>query len=72
MEIRPHRKLIRKKTRIIKVGNVSIGGDSPISVQSMTNSLTTDTKSTINQINSLEQAGADIVREYLVLMKVQL
>ena len=62
MEIRPHRKLIRKKTRIIKVGNVSIGGDSPISVQSMTNSLTTDTKSTINQINSLEQAGADIVR----------
>ena len=62
MEIRPHRKLIRKKTRTIQVGNVSIGGDSPISVQSMTNSLTTDTKSTINQINSLEQAGADIVR----------
>ena len=62
MEIRPHRKLIRKKTRIIKVGDVSIGGNSPISVQSMTNSLTTDTKSTINQINSLEQAGADIVR----------
>ncbi len=62
MEIRPHRKLTRKKTRIIKVGNVPIGGDSPISVQSMTNSLTTDTKSTIEQINSLEEMGADIVR----------
>ena len=42
MEIRPYRKIIRKKTKTIKVGNVSIGGDSPISVQSMTNTLTTD------------------------------
>tara|TARA_A100001015_G_scaffold238819_1_gene271927 strand:- start:1912 stop:3012 length:1101 start_codon:yes stop_codon:yes gene_type:complete len=62
MELRPYRTVIRKKTKQISVGNVSIGGDSPISVQSMTNTLTTDTKSTINQINTLEEKGADIVR----------
>ena len=62
MEIRPHRKINRKKTKKINVGNISVGGDSPISVQSMTNTLTTDIKGTINQINSLEEAGADIVR----------
>ena len=43
-------------------GNVSVGGDSPITVQSMTNTLTTDIKGTIKQIHSLEEAGADIVR----------
>jgi len=62
MQIRPHRLIKRKKTRKIKVGNVYIGGDSTISVQSMTNTLTTDYKSTIKQINQLEEAGADIVR----------
>tara|TARA_Y100000768_G_C23950051_1_gene669666 strand:- start:304 stop:1398 length:1095 start_codon:yes stop_codon:yes gene_type:complete len=62
MEIRPHRIIKRKKTRAIKVGKVSVGGNSKISVQSMTNTLTTDVKSTINQILSLEEAGADIVR----------
>ena len=62
MEIRPHRIIKRKNTKIIKVGNVSVGGDSKISVQSMTNTLTTDVKGTINQIHSLEEAGADIVR----------
>ena len=62
MNIRPHRKINRKKTKKINVGNISVGGDSPISVQSMTNTLTTDIKGTINQINSLEEAGADIVR----------
>ena len=62
MEIRPHRKINRKKTREIKVGNVAVGGNSLISVQSMTNTLTTDIKNTINQIHSLENAGADIVR----------
>ena len=62
MEYRPHRVISRKKTRKIKVGKVFIGGDAPISVQSMTNTLTTDVKGTINQINSLENAGADIVR----------
>ncbi len=62
MEIRPHRIINRKKTKKIKVGSIFVGGDSPISVQSMTNTLTTDHKSTINQIKELEEAGADIVR----------
>ena len=62
MDVRPHRKISRKRTRKIKVGNISVGGDSPISVQSMTNTLTTNIKETVNQINQLEQAGADIVR----------
>tara|TARA_B100000941_G_scaffold290786_1_gene274692 strand:+ start:1318 stop:2406 length:1089 start_codon:yes stop_codon:yes gene_type:complete len=62
MEVRPHRTIKRRKTKIIKVGQVSVGGNSTISVQSMTNTLTTDIKGTINQINQLENAGADIVR----------
>ncbi len=62
MEVRPHRKINRKKTKLIKVGNVSVGGNSVISVQSMTNTLTTDVKATVNQINELQEAGADIVR----------
>ena len=62
MEIRPHRVIKRKTTKKIKVGNIEVGGDAPISVQSMTNTLTTDIKGTINQILSLEDAGADIVR----------
>ena len=62
MEIRPHRIIKRKITKEIKVGKVSVGGQSPISVQSMTNTLTTDIKGTIKQIISLEEAGADIVR----------
>ena len=62
MEIRPHRTIKRRKTKTIKVGNISIGGDSVISVQSMTNTLTPDTKATIRQINKLQESGADIVR----------
>ena len=62
MEIRPHRTINRKKTKKIKVGNIFVGGDSEISVQSMTNTLTTNVKDTIKQIQSLEDAGADIVR----------
>ena len=62
MEIRPHRIIKRKKTKQIKVGNVLVGGNSVISVQSMTNTLTTDVKNTIKQIHSLEEAGVDIVR----------
>ena len=62
MEIRPHRTINRNKTKKIKVGNISVGGDSQISVQSMTNTLTTNVKETIKQIHSLEDAGADIVR----------
>ena len=62
MEIRPHRIIKRKVTKEIKVGDVKVGGNSPITVQSMTNTLTTDIKATVKQINSLEEAGADIVR----------
>jgi (E)-4-hydroxy-3-methylbut-2-enyl-diphosphate synthase len=62
MEVRPHRIINRKVTKKIKVGKLAVGGDSPISVQSMTNTLTTDVKATIKQILSLEEAGADIVR----------
>jgi len=62
MSIRPFRDIKRRETKKIKVGNVEIGGDSPISVQSMTNTLTTDVNATIKQINKLAEAGADIVR----------
>ena len=54
MEIRPHRIIKRKITKQIKVGDVKVGGNAPISVQSMTNTLTTDIKGTVNQIHSLE------------------
>ena len=49
MSIRPYRDIKRKKTKVINVGKVKIGGDNPISVQSMTNTLTTDIKKTITQ-----------------------
>ena len=62
MSIRPFRDIKRKKTRKIKVGNIEVGGSAPISVQSMTNTLTTDVDATIKQINELTEAGADIVR----------
>tara|TARA_B100001123_G_C15333586_1_gene1032054 strand:+ start:3750 stop:4847 length:1098 start_codon:yes stop_codon:yes gene_type:complete len=62
MNVRPFRQIKRKKTKVISVGKVKIGGDSPIAVQSMTNTLTTDVKSTIRQINKLSEEGADIVR----------
>ncbi len=62
MSLRPFRDINRRKTKIVKVGNVKIGGDNPISVQSMTNTLTTDVKATINQINSIHNEGADLVR----------
>ena len=52
----------RRKTRKVMVGNVAVGGDAPISVQSMTNTETTDVKSTVAQINRLEKAGVDIIR----------
>ncbi|MDA9640640.1 flavodoxin-dependent (E)-4-hydroxy-3-methylbut-2-enyl-diphosphate synthase [Pelagibacteraceae bacterium] len=54
--------IIRKKTKQISVGNVKIGGDALISIQSMTNTITEDVDATINQIKSLEDEGADIVR----------
>ena len=62
MSIRPFRDIKRRKTKVIKVGSVKVGGDNPISVQSMTNTLTTDIKATIKQINEIQNEGADIVR----------
>jgi (E)-4-hydroxy-3-methylbut-2-enyl-diphosphate synthase len=62
MSIRPFRDIKRKKTKVINVGNVKIGGDNPITVQSMTNTLTTDIKATIKQINEIYNEGADLVR----------
>jgi len=62
METRPHRIINRKKTKKIMVGKVPVGGNSIISVQSMTNTITSDSMATIKQILDLEDAGADIVR----------
>ena len=62
MSIRPYRDIVRRKARKIRVGAVEVGGDAPISVQSMTNTLTSDAKATIAQVKRLEDAGADIVR----------
>ena len=62
MSIRPFRDIKRRKTKIINVGNVKVGGENPITVQSMTNTLTSDVKSTIKQIQEIQSEGADIVR----------
>ena len=62
MNIRPFREIKRRKTKEINVGHVKVGGDNPISVQSMTNTLTKNVKETINQINRVAEVGADIVR----------
>ena len=62
MSIRPFRDINRKKTKVINVGKLKIGGDNPVSVQSMTNTLTKDVSATIKQINEIEDAGADLVR----------
>ncbi len=62
MSLRPYREIIRRKSRKIMVGNVPVGGDAPITVQTMTNTLTSDAAATIDQIRRAEEAGADIVR----------
>ena len=62
MSLRPFRNINRKKTKVINVGEVKVGGDNPISVQSMTNTLTTDVTATIKQIQEIYEEGADIVR----------
>jgi (E)-4-hydroxy-3-methylbut-2-enyl-diphosphate synthase len=60
--IRPWRNIDRRKTRQIHVGPVPVGGDAPITVQTMTNTLTTDVKATVEQVQACAEAGADIVR----------
>jgi (E)-4-hydroxy-3-methylbut-2-enyl-diphosphate synthase len=62
MSVRPYRDISRRRSRQIHVGKVPVGGDAPITVQSMTNTLTHDVAATVNQIKALERAGADIVR----------
>ncbi|WP_440920350.1 flavodoxin-dependent (E)-4-hydroxy-3-methylbut-2-enyl-diphosphate synthase [Candidatus Pelagibacter sp.] len=62
MNVRPFRNINRKKTKVINVGSIKVGGDNPISVQSMTNTLTTDISATIEQINKIHEEGADLVR----------
>ncbi|CAA7623956.1 1-hydroxy-2-methyl-2-(E)-butenyl 4-diphosphate synthase [Magnetospirillum sp. LM-5] len=62
MSARPYRHIARRKSRLIHVGSVPVGGDSPITVQTMTNTLTTDVAGTVAQIHRAEAAGVDIVR----------
>jgi (E)-4-hydroxy-3-methylbut-2-enyl-diphosphate synthase len=62
MSVRPYRDIRRRNCRQIRVGKVPVGGGAPITVQSMTNTVTSDVKATVAQIHALEQAGADIVR----------
>jgi len=62
MSIRPFRDIKRRVTKVINVGKVKVGGDNPISVQSMTNTLTKDVKDTLKQINNISEVGGDIVR----------
>ena len=62
MSVRPYRDIDRRKSRQIHVGKVPVGGDAPISVQTMTNTLTSDAAATIAQVRAAQDAGADIVR----------
>ena len=61
-EIRPYRAIHRRKSRQIFVGNVAIGGDAPIAVQTMTNTRTTDVQATIRQVNECHEVGAELIR----------
>ena len=62
MSVRPYRDIHRRKSRLIHVGSVPVGGDSPITVQTMTNTLTPDVAATVAQVRAAAEAGADIVR----------
>ncbi len=62
MTVRAYREIQRRKSRVVMVGSVPVGGDEPITVQSMTNTPTSDAAATIAQVRALEEAGADIVR----------
>ncbi len=62
MSVRPYRDIYRRKSRQIRVGDVLVGGDAPIAVQTMTNTVTSDAEATIAQVRAAEEAGADIVR----------
>ena len=72
MSVRPYREIQRRKSRQIHVGNIPVGGDAPITVQSMTNTLTADVDGTVAQIEALEAAGADIVRQSMLEKQIRL
>jgi len=60
--LRPYQKINRRKTRVVNVGGVLVGSDNPITVQTMTNTLTSDVEATTKQIDRVIKAGADLVR----------
>ena len=62
MSVRPWRDIARRQSRQIMIGNVPVGGDAPVTVQTMTNTVTADARATIDQIRRCEEAGADIIR----------
>src|SRR5205085_204653 len=62
MSVRPWRDIARRPSRQIMVGSVPVGGDAPVTVQTMTNTITADVRATVDQIRRCEEAGADIVR----------
>ena len=62
MSVRPWRDIERRHSRQIMVGSVAVGGDAPVTVQTMTNTPTSDAKATIDQIRRCEEAGADLIR----------
>ena len=62
MSLRPWRDIQRRQCRQIMVGNVPVGGDAPVTVQTMTNTPTADARATIDQIRRCEDAGVDIIR----------
>ena len=71
MSIRPYREILKRKSKEINVGNVKVGGSNPISVQSMTNTLTTDISATIKQVEELVNEELTLL-EYLVLTRTRL
>ena len=60
--LRPYQKINRRKSRVINIGNIKIGGSNPIAVQTMTNTLTSNSKDTISQIERSAKLGVDVVR----------
>ena len=60
--LRPYQKINRRKSRVVNIGNIKIGGNNPIAVQTMTNTLTSNSKDTISQIERCAELGADVVR----------
>lgn len=67
--LRPYQRITRRQSRVIKVGAVNIGGNNPIAVQTMTNTITSDSKKTLKQIESCVNFGVDLVRVSIPVCK---